>query len=160
MTDSELVLRSATTDDIPTVAQLWAESALYHAEIESRFQYVEDIIRPTIEHFLNELQSEKCYIAVAQLGEDIIGYIKANIFEKAPIHIHRRMGFVDGLFVNPDVRRKGVGSGLWNKALDWMKQKSVSKAQLWVTSANAEAMEFWKKRGFKELNVQFELDMV
>ena len=158
MMKEEIKLRQGTIDDIESIVNLWMKSAQFHAEIEPRFQYSQDISQPTKEYYSKQLQSEEAYIAIAQTNDNLVGFICAIVHERPPIHKHRKMGFIEGLFIEPDSRRNGLGTNLWHMALDWLKLQEVSKIQLTVAVMNTEAIEFWKKLGFSELMLRFELD--
>ncbi|MHA1934432.1 MAG: GNAT family N-acetyltransferase [Candidatus Thorarchaeota archaeon] len=156
----ETILRLASIDDLQSIVELWIESSQYHAELEPRFQYSLEVSQPTEKYYSKLIQSEEAYVAVAQYDQQITGFISALINERPPIHLHRKMGFIDGLFVKPKVRRQGIGTGLWHMTLDWLKQQKVDKIQLTVAAMNPEAIEFWRKRGFSELILRLELDSI
>ena len=43
---------------------------------------------------------------------------------------------VGAMWVDPEVRRTGIGRGLLNAALDWARTAGASSAELWVTAGN------------------------
>lgn len=55
------------------------------------------------------------------------------------------------LFVLPEERRKGVGSMLLKKILEYGKEKGLKRVELWVGKTNHQAICFYKKFGFKEI---------
>ena len=160
MTGNNFGFRPAKIDDLKSIVELWIESARLHARLEPRFQYAHDVTQPTKEYYAKQLQSENSYVGVAQSSNDIIGFISAQVHERPPIHVPRRMGFIDGLFVKPSVRRHGIGTGLWHMALDWLKQQEIHKAHVTVASRNPESIEFWRKKGFSDLMLRLEYDCV
>ena len=56
---------------------------------------------------------------------------------------------IGAMWVAPEVRRHGVGSGLIQAAIEWARGLGVSRAALWVTDGNAEAMAFYQGHGFQ-----------
>ena len=55
---------------------------------------------------------------------------------------------VGAMWVDPDIRRKGVGRGLIDAALDWARAAGASQAELWVTIGNDAAERLFEKSGF------------
>ena len=112
MTKDDIVIRAATLDDIHAIVELWTESARYHAALEPRYQFALDVTKPTEDYYSNQIHSEKSVVAVAQSGDSIIGFICVLVKERPPTFIPRKSGFVDGVYVSPEVRRQGVGTQL------------------------------------------------
>ena len=158
MTGNSIRFRPGSIDDLESIVELWIESARFHARLEPRFQYAPDVTQPTKEYYAKQLQSENSYVGVAQSSDDIVGFISAQVHERPPIHVPRRMGFIDGLFVKSSVRRLGIGTRLWHMALDWLKLQEVHKAHVTVASMNPESIEFWRKKGFSDLMLRLEFD--
>ena len=160
MTGNNFGFRPAKIDDLESIVELWIESASFHARLEPRFQYASDVTQPTKEYYTKQLQSENSYIGVAHSNDDIVGFIGVQVQERPPIHVPRRMGFINGLFVKPSVRRHGIGTHLWHMALDWLKQQEIHKAHVTVASRNPESIEFWQKKGFSDLMLRLEFDCI
>lgn len=160
MTGNSFSFRSGSIDDLESIVDLWIQSARFHARLEPRFQYAQDVTQPTKEYYAKQLQLENSYVGVAQSSDDIVGFISAQVHERPPIHVPRRMGFIDGLFVKSSVRRHGIGTSLWHMALEWLKQKEVHKAHVTVASRNPESIEFWRKKGFSDLMLRLEFDCI
>lgn len=158
MARDEIRIKQATSDDLATIADMWSESAIYHARIEPRFQYASDLVRPIESFFSKMLESETGYILVALDGKEIVGYISSFIQERAPIHAVRKIGFVDGLFVKPHVRRQGIGRQLWHTLLEWLEEHDIPKIQLTVASKNPVAMKFWQRMGFTDIMYRLEFN--
>ena len=160
MTKKEIIVRSAVADDIPTVVSLTEESGRYHADIDARFQHelVEHASNLREEYLLGQLQEENFFIGVALKSNEIVGYITAEISVGPPVLANRTKGSIENLFVKSDVRRQGIGSRLYILALEWMKKQSITKVHLSVASRNQPAIIFWKRQGYNEIMIQFEIE--
>ncbi len=55
---------------------------------------------------------------------------------------------VGAMWVDPDVRRNGIGSRLIDAALDWARAAGAKQAELWVTVGNDAAERLFEKSGF------------
>ncbi len=60
-----------------------------------------------------------------------------------------RLLVVNDFFVDPAMRRKGVGRALATRLLDEAKAMRVERIDLEVTPANTTAAAFWKSMGFR-----------
>ena len=159
MTGTDYTYRSATSDDIDMIVDLWWIAAQYHADLESRFQYTSNAKEATKEYFLKQMASDDTFIVIAMKRNNALGFISATIIERPPIHVQRKIGYIDSLFVKPSVRRKGIGSNLWSLAMEWLKHHEISKINLAVASKNALGISFWKKFGFEEITCNYEVDI-
>ena len=158
MADDNITLRTATIDDLNSLVELWWESAHYHQDLDPRFQYATDAENATREFMSKQMESENGCFWVAQIEEDIVGYIEAMMIERPPIFAHRRIGHIGSIYVKVEARRKGIGRSLWNLARDWLVEKGVPTINLGVSSRNPKAFEFWKKLNFSEIMIRLELE--
>jgi ribosomal protein S18 acetylase RimI-like enzyme len=62
-----------------------------------------------------------------------------------------RVLVVNDFFVDPALRRKGVGRALANRLIEEAKAMKIDRIDLEVLPTNAEAAAFWKTMGFKTL---------
>lgn len=159
MTKEDVTYRVATMDDLPYMVAFWIDNALHHSALEPRFQYASDVETTTRTFFSKQLQSENFFAVIAQVGDDVIGYVAAFVMERPPIHLHRKLGFIEGLFVKPEFRRKGIGRGLCEKALSMLQEYKIALVHLTVASKNPDATKFWRKLGFEDLMVRMELGL-
>jgi GNAT superfamily N-acetyltransferase len=81
-------------------------------------------------------------LLVAEVGSDPAGMLFGRLDGEAEVLD------VGSMWVDPPLRRRGVGEGLINAALDWARDAGASRAELWVTSGNLAAEELFAKVGF------------
>lgn len=93
-------------------------------------------------------------ILVAADGDKLVGYISAS----PKIIGHRKSKYVeiDNLGVAKDYRRQGIASQLMGECLKWAKKQGYQKAYLLCYWKNKNAIEFYKQKGFSEINVSLE----
>ena len=96
--------------------------------------------------FKDELQNTNSTYIVAKNKENIIGF--AGIW-KAVDDIH-----ITNLVVKKDYRKKGVGSLLLQKLIEISKQKDITSITLEVNELNIEAINLYKKFGFKNVGIR------
>ncbi len=85
-------------------------------------------------------------ILVAREKRAIVGVALAVYQPSAELG---RMLVVNDFFVDPALRRKGVGRALATKLLEEAKAMHVDQIDLEVLPANAAAAAFWKSVGFR-----------
>jgi ribosomal protein S18 acetylase RimI-like enzyme len=158
MNEGNLTIRSATIGDLDAIVEMWWESSRYHEELEPRFQYAPDAIDATRQFISKQIESEDSHHWVAQKDDDLVGYVEAMVVERAPIHLHRRIGYLGSIYVKSEARQKGIGTKLWKTAYDWLMTKEVAVINLMVASKNPRALDFWKKLNFREIMVRMELE--
>lgn len=111
--------------------------------------YLEMIEAPSKEEvfeFQRKLIHQKAPVFYAVEGDQAIGWIDI-VPLKNPRMNHR--GTL-GMGIAQDYRGKGVGSQLMEKALAYAKSFGLEKVELHVYSTNTQAIELYKKFGFKE----------
>ena len=153
---SKYEYRKATLADVDTLVEFWNQSARYHEELEPRLQYAKDAQESMKKYFSEQLGKDTFTIFIAGKDAEDVGFIEAQVMEKAPIHALRQVGYVGALYVRPQNRRNGVGYHLWELVYDWFSKQKVKKYQLAVAVMNPDAIAFWHKIGFKEIFQQME----
>jgi len=95
---------------------------------------------PELIFSLLHLHSDMFYVALVD-GE-IVGYV---------VGAKRRdgSGHVISIAVRPEWRRRGIGAKLMEVLLNAFKDKGLKKAVLEVAISNEEAVNFYKRLGFK-----------
>ena len=61
----------------------------------------------------------------------------------------RRMVEIGGMWVNPPVRRAGVGRDLLAAVCAWARSRGAERAGLWVRSENQPARSLYEREGFE-----------
>lgn len=85
-------------------------------------------------------------VLVAREKKAILGVALAVYTPSAELG---RVLVVQDFFVNPTVRRKGVGRALANRLIEEAKAMRIDRVDLEILPTNAAAASFWKSLGFK-----------
>ncbi|HID08268.1 MAG TPA: GNAT family N-acetyltransferase, partial [Armatimonadetes bacterium] len=85
---------------------------------------------------------------VAEVNGNIVGFVSVHtgwwdrrIGQTAEIH---------EVVVDRMYQRRGIGSLLMDRALQYARERGCNQASLWVGTANTVAREWYKRMGFKE----------
>lgn len=93
---------------------------------------------------------------VALVGDKIVGYNMCRM-EYGIGHIRRgivKQGHVVSIAVLPEFRRRGIGTALMVKAMDFMRGKyGAAEVYLEVRVSNEPAIKLYEKLGFKKVKV-------
>jgi GNAT superfamily N-acetyltransferase len=60
-----------------------------------------------------------------------------------------KFGAIDMMAVTARYRRRGIGTTILGKILDWFRSQNIDLIELSVASGNKVGYPFWKKHGFK-----------
>ncbi len=105
-------------------------------------------------YFTNLLNNPDGCCLIAEDSENPVGYItatpKTDIYRKSKILELENMGVI------PKYRSRGIGAELVKKLLLWGKDKGFQKIYVGVYFDNTKAIGFYKKNGFKEIDLGLE----
>jgi [ribosomal protein S18]-alanine N-acetyltransferase len=97
------------------------------------------------EEFLRVLRQRNCIGMVAELGEQVVGFM---IYE-----LHKNKLLVLDLATHPDFRRQGVGQQMVAKLIGKLSSHRRTKIVLNVRETNLAAQLFYRHEGFRALEV-------
>ncbi len=91
-------------------------------------------------------ESEETYILGAFSGDMLVGTIRFSRFEEAN---EKHRGFIAGLYVRPDFRRRGFARALVTEVLERARQDTgFRRIHLTVVTAQDAAIQLYKSFGF------------
>lgn len=111
------------------------------------------------EKYFKELVNDPkslCLLAETEEGE-LVGYLAAS----PKIISYRKSKYfeVDNMGVIPEYRSKGVGRKLMDKCIEWARKNKYDKAYVNSYSRNVGALNFYKKCGYREIDVSLEKEI-
>lgn len=97
--------------------------------------------------FKNALNDSDSKFFVARLDSDIVGFSGMYIAAGAE-------GYVYNIAVNPLFRKKGIGTILTKKLIDYAKEKNLEFLSLEVRKSNNSAISVYEKCGFEKIGIR------
>jgi GNAT superfamily N-acetyltransferase len=94
-----------------------------------------DLIRATAEH-------PRGLLLVAEADSDPVGMLFGRLDDEAEVLE------IGAMWVDPEVRRHGAGTGLVEAAFAWARGAGAARAELWVTKGNEAAERLYENAGF------------
>lgn len=137
-----MIIRKATLKDM----EVFIENYIKAYERLKDYKYTS---RSDVKHYFKWLyKRDREGFFVAEIDGKVAGFAAGDSNWINPeglkvLEIHE-------IFVIPEMRERGIGRKLLEKLLEYGKSKGLKIAELWVGEKNFEAIEFYKKLGFKE----------
>jgi GNAT superfamily N-acetyltransferase len=89
---------------------------------------------------------------VAELNGRPVGWIHVGVAEYIETGA---FAAVNGLVVDRDVRSRGVGQLLLERAEEWARDRDVPLIRLWSTTSREGAHRFYERQGYMKIKTQY-----
>jgi GNAT superfamily N-acetyltransferase len=148
---NDILIRKAKKSDLPVMGKLLAElvNALNDSEgidIGIGLKTCEQFLKYASSHFL-----------VAEIEGSPVGFI--NFVVRQTILHRSPSALIDELVVAKEYQGKGVGKRLVLAAVEKCKQLGCCEVEVSTEKTNVKARKFYKKCGFTERGILFEMDL-
>jgi ribosomal protein S18 acetylase RimI-like enzyme len=157
-----MIVRRATSADLPTIGRLGALLIEEHHGFDSRrFLPVRDRTPMDYASWMGtQLEDPKIAVLAAEDGGNVIGYAYAAVEGYDWMALRGPAGVLHDLIVDPDHRRRGVGRLLLDAALAELKSRGAPRVVLSTAERNDAAQRFFDSVGFRRTMVEMtrELD--
>ena len=82
-------------------------------------------------------------------GKQLLGHVCVQLFEKMPNPVNEpeAHAYLTNFYVVPEMRGRGLGMKLLNKALSWCRARDADAVILWAT---AESKSLYRRCGLRE----------
>jgi ribosomal protein S18 acetylase RimI-like enzyme len=160
-----MMIRPAAVTDVPRLIVLFQREIEYQREVTPFFDIAPHLDWRRFAQAKLENLHER--VLVAEGDGQLMGYIDVRVIYASRYRflrsIARRLllrdiapiiaqpgdiGRIEDCYVEPQVRRQGIGSALVKDGLSWLQAQKVRRIELAVTAANGDGMAFWKRHGF------------
>jgi ribosomal protein S18 acetylase RimI-like enzyme len=145
---------------ITDVDDLWHLNSLLnrcHAELDAFWTLKKDpqIIRDMcVQYFKKMIRSRLSTLFVAEENGKIVGYIKGTLKSMPPIFQVSVIGQLDTVYLLKSYRRRGIGKQLTDALIQWFQSKQVEYIEVNSDVRNSNALNAWKKYGFKQAMIK------
>jgi diamine N-acetyltransferase len=139
-----------TKERINCIRNLWEKLNKLHYEDSVYFEehYESFTFEGRIESVLR-IDDESLKISIVKNGPRYLGYCISSIDGKN--------GEIDSIYLEDELRGRGLGKELVNQHVKWMKGKGCSRIRVAVSYGHDPVNEFYHRMGFYERLVYFEL---
>ena len=141
------MVRKATNNDIPAIAELYRE------QFKEMAKLIPDFIKEgdqSTEFIENTIANEESDILVYENADIVVGFIllQAKTRPNFPFMLPGKYCYIMDIIVTKIHRGKGFGTALMNAAKDWAKERDCNFINLDVLVNNSDAIKLYEKLGF------------
>jgi ribosomal protein S18 acetylase RimI-like enzyme len=151
----DLVVRSATETDLPSMARMAAELVrMHHAMDPERFFLAKGIERGYRDWFAQELQKSEAILLVAAAHQELIGYCYGRVESRDWNLLLDRHAALHDIYVNPDARRCGAATQLVEGFAARVAALGAPRIVLSTAHSNEKAQALFEKLGFRRTMIE------
>jgi diamine N-acetyltransferase len=143
-------IKDIPKEKINRIRNLWEklnkmhyEDSIYFEDHYELFSFSERI-EP-----LMKMNEEDIKISIINDGNSIQGYCISSIDDQK--------GEIDSIYIDEELRGRGLGKELINNHIKWMKEHGCTKIKVAVSYGHDSVIDFYHKLGFYERLVYYEL---
>lgn len=148
---NKLTIRRAASSDIERIVQLRLLGQKHFEKSNPLIWRLSEegkkLLKAKVE---DELADSNVRMLLAEADGEVIGYIQGEITCRND-HTPRTVGHISLAYVVRKFRRKGVGTRLMIKLLEFFRSNKAENLTVRYIIGNREAEEFWRKLGFKSI---------
>lgn len=153
-------VRPARMQEIDRVAALWALITEHHAGLDPLFRMrrghvAEGELRELLRALARDPDAQILVFDSADKTDpdraQIDGIVIVRIDHAPPIMEEVERAEITDLGVRPELRRQGIARCLVDEAMDWVRDRGVSRIEIQVASGNVEGQAFWRALGYTDL---------
>jgi ribosomal protein S18 acetylase RimI-like enzyme len=154
-------IRPATKKDLPHVARLAASLVRLHHSLDPERFFLTENLEQGYEWFLGtELDRKESIIFVAEHSivegseMEVVGYAWGRLEPRDWMELRDECGRLHEVFVDPSVRRLGLGQRLVGETLQWLESCGAPRIVLTSAWKNEQAHRFFESLGFRRTMVE------
>ncbi|MBC7909260.1 MAG: GNAT family N-acetyltransferase [Pyrinomonadaceae bacterium] len=160
MSESQVVIRRATTGDLAAVSSYGGELIRQHHAYDSQRFIGFDAIKIDLPVFYREqLVREDAAILVAELGGRIVGYAFVRLEAESFINLSDATAWIHEIYVDESARGQGVSALLMKAAINAARRLGSGSVMLSVAPGNARARKLFDRHGFRLTMHEMRLDL-
>jgi len=147
-------IREVTAADYENLFDLFDEiDSLHRDNLPRRFKKANGPAREK-GYFLGLIENEKHGLFIAEIGEELVGFVHVIIADAPsfPIVVPRRFAILDSIVVNASYQQHGIGKLLMDKMQAWAINKGATSIELNVYEFNETAISLYEKLGYRTLS--------
>ncbi|MBI1279483.1 MAG: GNAT family N-acetyltransferase [Anaerolineaceae bacterium] len=158
---AEVIIRRVTKDDTDALAEMWLALVAYHQQL------TEDLPAASrggehryVRRIMERLDDPYTCALAAEMEGQVVGFVLGMVIDLMPdIFDQKPSGFLADIYVEPHVRRQGVGRSLVNELMNWFRACGISTFDWHVASNNPEGLAFWRSIGGRDVMIRMRADV-
>lgn len=144
----EVVVREATTDDLPAVGRAWLQLQQFHRSLGMDFPVDETAVEKWLASFQRTLGRFSFLWVVGEPGH-LAAFLLARVKQSPAFLGGVQVGEISDLYVDESLRGSGAGTKLVEAAMRKFRELKVHSVEVQVQAGNDAGLTFWAKQGFE-----------
>lgn len=158
--DGSFVISEFVDSDKRGVEECIVDLQEHERKIDSNKKPGVQVAGGYLEYLLKQCAEKNGKIFVAKVNYEIVGFSCVWVDdEDDPTSSERKIGYFSDLYTKPEFRRQGVGAGLIQARLDFVKSLGISLVRVCTLAGNTEIQETLKSQGFISYEITWELSL-
>ena len=141
----KVLIKEAAKIDYPIINKMLLKLQNYHSEnVPTIYKKIDNFF--TVEEYLKILKDKNIYFLLATFDKEVVGLIWLRLNEKSnKYEYERKQIWIEGIYVEPKYRIKGIAKILLNESLSKAKSLKAQSIELMVWDFNEISKNFFKK---------------
>ena len=139
-----ILIREATEIDYPPINKMLLKLQNYHSEnVPTIYKKLDSFF--TFDEYLEILKDKNIYFLLATFDKEVVGLIWLRLNEKSnKYEYERKQIWIEGIYVEPKYRRKGIAKILLNESLSKAKPLKAQSIELMIWNFNEISKKFFE----------------
>jgi GNAT superfamily N-acetyltransferase len=146
--DNALLIRQASLEDLSSIAHLTQLLFEHHGDLDDSLSALWIRSEEGMRYLRNRITKHVVFVACD--GPQAVGYLAGEILPVPSYRTIETLAELQNMFVVDGWRSRGVGTMLIQTFCDWCAGRGIERIKVEVLAANPEAVEFYKRAGFRE----------
>ncbi len=152
-------IRPARPDDLNALAQMWSAFMREQAQIDARATPSKDADERGRTTLRDAIGSRSAVVLVAEASGKPVGFVAGHTSAPSPVYEGSVEAQLTELYVVPEHRRGGLAGRLMDAAVDWARERGLSRVRFDVLAANTPSRAVWDGRGIEPISVTYAVEL-
>jgi len=140
-------IRKANSSDKNRIAELFKEMVEFHSQNDPIFTLKALGHEHYAEWFIEQIGNDSAYPLIVEADGIIIGFCLSFLRKYPATWLHENYGEINDISVTGPYRRKGIGTKLVNKSMEWFQSNGIKRSEVRIATSNEVSSKFWRKIG-------------
>ncbi|MBT3282708.1 GNAT family N-acetyltransferase [bacterium] len=157
---NKTTIRKATVKDLDDILKLNLllfrnEHKKFDKSVDLKWTYGKEGKK----YFKDRVVKRNGFVEVVACDGKVVGYIVGGISERVSYRKSAKYAELENMLLDSKFRGQGIGRKLTKNFTDWCKKNKVDYVSVTASAKNKQAVDMYKKSGFKDYNITLEMKL-